>query len=204
MKKWWDMGIPGDGVCLSVSMLQEAVHRGGVSTGRFRRHQCSFNQRITLQQIYTNLARLRKVLDEAENPKSNTQALIHSLSKNASDGGLLHCGMLTAQHLLQVAVLSGIVENTAHNINAEISDGTLLKKRLEEYGCHTREQCNRLLKDASRFIGQTPKYTENVMCEKLRTPGKAFDVVYADEVLMDTNDFWAVGLWLLNTVKMVA
>ena len=189
LNEWHKNGIPRNGTCLSVEILMAAVGEGGVSTGKYRRHQCSFNQAITLKQIYTNLRRLKKVLHAADDKyKGDTRWLITSLSKKESDGGLLHCGMLTAQHLIQVAVLVGIVTTTTHNVNAEISDGTLLRKRLEQYGCYSREQCCRLLRDASRCINKTEAYTENAMCENLKKDGSSFDVVYKDETIMDTRN----------------
>jgi len=190
---WLLNGLPKSNLSLCEEMTLASVQKyGGVSSGmaaKTRRHQSSFNKPVFRSRIHRSLSKLKKTLVAANDDKSKltTKKIIKMLKND-----LCGVGELTAQHILQVAILTNLIHNKKGNGEAAMSEGTKLKKRLNgicgEWDVSSTVS-DGFINDLTRAVNKilpspvAVSYVENSLCEWLRTDGSAKEIIFSAQKL---------------------
>ena len=137
---------------------------GSVTAGCGSRFQPSFNNPIHRSIIYKGLRILREVVVDLNLGRYDPGNM--NLLKRLSE---IHgVGMLTAQHLICIGSLSGIIKDPRHCMWATISTSTTTFKNINETFALGETNLNKLISHVSTTLKITEVTVENAICEFVR------------------------------------
>ena len=124
----------------------------------YPRHYLEKDQSIGLTKKLVDISvnNLQEQIDKA-NKSEYTQKIIETLSDSMDEGGVYGVCMETANNILQVAIMTGLVTNTSHavcNHNAENYGKIVQLKELDVKTPQLREQLTRNLPYIMDITGQ--------------------------------------------------
>ena len=167
LKEWSDTQIPcGNLTVLIVTKLVEKF--GSLCGGKGQRFTVTANKEISKWHIYQANKCIYDCIIQANSTKEN----IHGQLIDSLVGSIYYVGQLTAQHILSILTIYGVIHNKDYLKKAFLAKGTKTHKVLRsKFGLH-EETVNSIYEELSDEYFQGMTYmAENLACEYIRDMG---------------------------------
>jgi len=156
--------------CLLVAFAKACQLRfGGFCSGPFPRMQTSSGSPLCHDKVALSLRNLRSVVLKYNMIDSVSQETYRQLVKEVSKG-VHRAGPLTAQHLCQVLILTGILNKPGLGVHSVVADKSGTAEKIQSLtGCQGKEEIDSVLRSVSSSLGCSTSRGENCCCESTRT-----------------------------------
>ena len=184
---WNQYGIPLKNLTMEFVNKANEKYKSLIDT-TYPRHYLSSDGSTGLTEdlLSISLHNLQIQIEKANNTQY-TQKVIEALSKPVEKGGAYGVCMETANNIIQVAIMTGLVHNTSHAIGSHNSERYGAKQKLKDLNVTTQQKRESLMRNIPSLLDITGQQLSGFLdvlgYEKINF--KLYDIHYTNMIYYD-------------------